>query len=416
MKNNFEDILNQQGTNEEVSNEETTVVTPEVKTTSDDPVMKFKNHRKHKKNRIKIPVAEDIQESPTEEVIEEPKVVADNVLAVSLDLSSIEDTVQEENPSSSEEDVAAVPVQETSVEEVAKEEKVPESSVAEPAEIIEIVSVSPKKESKKYQLKKEVVKEKREEEPVQVTETPASETVVPIPVPASAPAPVEKVSEPVQVTPVKKRSSKTSMVWNALTFNKDYKRLVPILIGVSMAIVILLVGLSIRTGQDISKESNLVANAAVTPQNDQVSVNKDENLLLMEKAVNEGLPVNHYVLASQYDSLLKETEYPKKGYVLIENLLVQASPEVVNTHTVNGREYSATAVLTTWAVKSGNAASVLEENLPAIKIAVETAFHNKDKAFFEDEKATLEILSFAIERVTGQRFEVENVILKGDFK
>lgn len=412
MKNNFEDILNQQGTNEEVSAEKTPVVSPETKPVFEDPVMKFKNHRKHKKNKIKIPAVEEIQESPSEEIVEESVVVSENVLAVSLDLSSIEDTPETETAASSEEDTSVAPVQDASVEEVSIIESAPKSTAP-----VEIASVLPKKEPKKYQLKKEVIKEKREEEPVQVTEPVASKPIEPAPVvPTPVQAPVEKVVAPIQATPVKKGPSKTAMVWSALTFNKDYKRLVPVLIGVSMLIVVLMVGLSIRTGQDISPESNLVANAAVAPQNDQISVNKDENLLLMEKAINEGLPVNHYVLASQYDALLKKTEYPKKGYVLIENLLVQASPEVVNTHIVNGREYPATAVLTTWAVKSGNSTSLLEESLPAIKVAVETAFHNKDKSFFEDDKATLEILSFAIERVTGQQFEIEKVILKGDFK
>lgn len=406
MKNNFDDILNQQGTNEVTPKEETPVVTPESKGVSEDPLAKFKKHRNHKKNRIKVVAVEEFQETPSEEEVVEPKPVNENIMAVSLDLSSIEDA----------KDAPEVEVAATSeeLEEAVSEDATTNSFKSEPAEIIEI-STPPKKEPKKYQLKKVVIKEKREKEvesePESVLEQ-VSETVVPV----TDPPIVESEYEPVLVPSTKKKFLQTAKIWNKLTFNKDYKRLVPVLIGASMLIVVLLVAMSIRTGLEIPTKSNLVANAAIAPQNDQVSVNKDENLLLMEKAVNEGLPVNHYILAAQYNGLLKETEYPKQGYVLIGNLLVQASPEVVNTYTVNGREYAATAVLTTWAVKSNGSSAISKEDLPSIKVAIETAFHNKDKEFFEDETATLEILSFAIERVTGQQFEIEKVILKGDFK
>lgn len=411
MKNKFEDILNQQSENENKIKEGHPVSSPESSLSESDVLKKFKNHQKKKRNKIKLAVEEVVETLPEEKLpTHETEIASSNTLAINLDLTSIDNEVEEKEVSSTEEIIepsTEVPsvTNEVPVEKIEEKEVV--VSEESKVDIEKIEQVTPQS-NKKYRLKR----------------TESNPTPVVSVVPETPIAPVESVPVAAKNTAPKNTKKKSSVkkksLWNKVTFNSDSKRLIPVLIGVSMLIVVLLVAISLQTGQSITDEVvvSSVSSSVITPQNEQNDVNKDSVTLLMEKAVNEDLPVNYYLLSSEYDALLKKTDFPKEGYFLIEKLMLQSSPDVVNIYNVKGREYPANSVLSTWAIKVDNAKelSLLQDNLPAIKIAIETAFFNKDQKFLQDKEAMNEVITFAIERVTGQTVVVENVLLKGDFK
>lgn len=218
-------------------------------------------------------------------------------------------------------------------------------------------------------------------------------------------------------------------IFQKITFNHDYSKLLKVCIGVSAVAFAVLIAFSIMSNDSVVKKSDdkgfvdkmvdLNVNGIVSPQHKQNDIHKEENLLLMEKAVNEGKAANYYVLLEQYNEFIKKASYKSsENMVLIEKLMFDVSPEDTKSYEINGRPYSANAVISAWSIETPNSQvkQKVESSLAQINIAIETAFFNKDKATFKDTQANEEIVSFAVERVVGEKLNVKRVLIEGDFK
>lgn len=437
MKNNFENILGEV----ENSNVSPKKEVPTNDIDSKEALEKFRQRKKHKtdfQSKVKkqivssgeernVPFQKIQRKSPVVKKIatkQEDDIPAGFSVELNLvdDLEPIEDTPVVSEPILSEEVTEA----ESPVEVISNEV---ETNIVDTPSTTEVVIDAVVVESNDSQVStdaviseasstiEEVIPEPVVEEVLDQVQVPVIEISEDTAVAEEPELLTEVVSneEPtIHESKFSKPKSKKKLVLSKF-LKKDYNSLLNMFVVAGMVAVILIVTVLLISDKNIV-ETDVETKVGSIQRNDQIIfVDSSDEEITYLKALNEGLPVNYYSLL---DVISKEKASANGNYILVEDLFTTTDVLSATTIQANGREHSANAVFSSWGLKGSNtgANAKINASLDSIRIVMETALEGKDKAFYLNDKAVTDLLSFNVERVIGEKVEVKKINLYSNFK